>query len=150
MKFGNVEIRFVFGILPAIFLYSPGKQSGVGANTKYNVIRFQSDLNIPEHRIEALRRHELEHVKQFYMTFGLSEILYQKSPKYRLWAEAKAHRVQAVHVQLADGDAGFFVWAVEHLRTHYDLDITEDEAWDAIGEPLDLSNHPDFVVEEDQ
>lgn len=50
---------------------------------------------------EALRKdhrlwlHEYEHVRQWWMSFGLHPILYTMSRRYRQWAEVRAYAIQA-------------------------------------------------------
>ena len=44
----------------------------------------------------GLIRHELEHARQFYVTFGLHLALYPLCRRYRLWAERQACKAQGV------------------------------------------------------
>lgn len=49
----------------------------------------------PKYRDDkGLIAHELEHVRQFWVTLGLHGIFYMLSKRYRLWSEIRAYRVQ--------------------------------------------------------
>lgn len=67
--------------------------------------------------------HELEHVKQWWFTFGIHSFLYKFNRKYRLWSEAKAYAKQ-VKPSLTDLD----LMAYRLALPVYDLDITQDQA----------------------
>jgi hypothetical protein len=45
----------------------------------------------------GLYKHELMHVKQWFMTLGLHSIFYLLSDRYKLWAEVQAYKEQAKH-----------------------------------------------------
>lgn len=66
--------------------------------------------------------HEVQHVRQWFMTLGLHSMLYPLVRRYRLWAEATAYAVQANAGDDIDRLAGFMA------RPVYRLDITADEA----------------------
>jgi len=71
----------------------------------------------------GLLAHELEHARQFWITFGLHLILYPLSRHYRLWAEAVAFARQ-VKPDRSDLDA----MAERLARSCYRLNITRYEA----------------------
>lgn len=71
----------------------------------------------------GLLAHELEHVRQFWVTFGLHLIFYPFSRHYRLWAEAVAFARQ-VRPDRSDLDA----MAERLARASYRLNITRYEA----------------------
>ncbi len=52
------------------------------------VIVIEKDAN----NFEATYHHELEHVKQFWMTLGLHGLFYLLSKRYKLWAEVQAYK----------------------------------------------------------
>ena len=71
----------------------------------------------------GLLAHELEHARQFWVTFGLHLVLYPLSRHYRLWAEAVAFAKQ-VRPDRSDLDA----MAERLARDSYRLGITSYEA----------------------
>lgn len=100
---------------------------------------------------EPLIKHELEHVKQWWITTALftallGAVVYFLQPlwpiialspfahgalytlirPYRQWAEVSAHRVQVK----AGGNRESLA---KHLSSAYKLKMTYDEAWEAIG-----------------
>lgn len=77
----------------------------------------------PKHRDNhALLKHELEHVRQFWITLGMHGLLYLFSRRYRLWSEAKAYAVQVRYG--ADLD-----WMARNLcMPVYSLNITPERA----------------------
>ena len=72
---------------------------------------------------KGLLAHEMEHARQFWVTFGLHLILYPLSRHYRLWAEAVAFARQA-KPDRSDLDA----MAERLARASYRLGITRHEA----------------------
>ena len=49
----------------------------------------------PKYRDDVgIYKHELEHIKQGFRTFGLHAILYNISDRYALWAEVRAYQEQ--------------------------------------------------------
>lgn len=72
---------------------------------------------------KGLLAHELEHARQFWITFGLHLILYPLSRHYRLWAESVAFARQ-VRPDRSDLDA----MAERLARASYRLGITRGEA----------------------
>lgn len=72
---------------------------------------------------ERLLAHELEHARQFWVTFGLHLIFYPLSRHYRLWAESVAFARQ-VKPDRSDLDA----MAERLARASYRLGITRHEA----------------------
>lgn len=71
----------------------------------------------------GLLAHELEHARQFWITFGLHLIFYPFSRHYRLWAESAAFAKQ-VRPDRSDLD----VMAERLARASYRLGITRHEA----------------------
>lgn len=75
---------------------------------------------------QALRAHELVHVRQFYRSLGLFPVLYLLWPAYRLRCEVEAYRVQ-VSLQPNDAARGRLTeQAAAMLATHYCLRISKD------------------------
>jgi len=70
----------------------------------------------------GLYHHELFHVKQWFATLGLHPLLYLLLPKYRLWSEVKAYKVQ---LKYSVGRAPLFA---SYIATRYNLDVSEAEA----------------------
>ena len=77
----------------------------------------------PEYRDDkGLLAHELEHVKQWWLTFGLHSFLYLLVPFYRLNSEVEAYKVQLKH---SSGNERRFA---EFIAERYGLDISVAEA----------------------
>ena len=72
---------------------------------------------------KGLLAHEMEHARQFWVTFGLHLVLYPFCQSYRLWAEAIAFARQ-VNPDRSDLDA----MAERLARSSYRLGITRYEA----------------------
>ncbi len=83
---------------------------------------------------EGIHRHEAEHIRQRYMTLGFHNIIKDLSKTYAIWTEVSAYREQLKHPPALTGGvdpyrrmyAGF-------IATGYGLDITEAEAYKALG-----------------
>lgn len=71
---------------------------------------------------DGLYRHEIEHVKQWFVSLGAHPILYALSKRYRLWAEVKAYRVQ---LKSSPGKENLFAG---FIATKYRLDISKEVA----------------------
>lgn len=81
----------------------------------------------------GLLAHEEEHVRQWWVTLGISSILYLLSRRYRLWAEVKAYKEQLRWYPAADHqDEARRAFAIR-LANHYGLDITIGEAFEVLG-----------------
>lgn len=76
---------------------------------------------------KGLLEHEKVHRRQFFRTFGLHSLLYLFVEDYRLHAEVEAFREQARHYP--DDRIPRFA---QLLASNYRIDITEDEALDAL------------------
>ena len=77
---------------------------------------------------EALRAHELVHVRQFYRSLGLFPVLYLLWPAYRLRCEVEAYRVQ---ISLQPDEAArhrLTEQAAVMLATNYRLRISKNRA----------------------
>jgi len=82
-----MKIKFVYGIFPALVLNIPWLKEW-GFSLAFIVLM---PTKLSEKEYDRLLKHELTHVKQFYRTFGLSEILYLVSRNYRWHAEIEAY-----------------------------------------------------------
>ena len=103
----------------AIILYTrflPARKAGVAIGPLVLIQRrYKGDA--------GLLAHELEHARQFWVTFGLHLIFYPFSRHYRLWAESIAFARQ-VKPDRSDLDA----MAERLARASYRLNITRYEA----------------------
>jgi hypothetical protein len=70
----------------------------------------------------GLYHHELTHVKQWFLTFGLHSFLYLLFDFYKLQSEVEAYKVQLEH---SPGREALFA---KFIAEDYDLDITQAEA----------------------
>jgi hypothetical protein len=76
---------------------------------------------------QALIEHEKVHVRQFWKTFCTHPIWYQFSKAYRLRAEVEGYAVQ-IKVREVLGKKPEFERHAKFIATHYNLDVTIDEA----------------------
>lgn len=77
----------------------------------------------PAYRMDAgLLEHEKEHYRQFCRTVGLHVLLYAWVPRYRLWAEVQAYKVQLKYPR---GSAALFA---KFISEDYGLDISPEKA----------------------
>lgn len=86
----------------------------------------------PEHADDpGLLAHELEHVKQWWLTFGLLSILYPRIKSVRQWAETGAFRAQLRAYPQDHRD--YYVDALaKQLSEQYDFGISYEQARKAI------------------
>lgn len=71
---------------------------------------------------KGLLAHEQTHVKQFFFTLFTHGLLYKFIPKYRLWSEVQAYKVQASYYE--KDKTGLFA---SYIATRYNLDVTQEE-----------------------
>jgi len=72
---------------------------------------------------EGLYRHELVHVKQWFLTIGLHSAIYLLSAKYRLWAEVEAYKEQLKYYK--EDRSSLFA---DFIITNYNLKLSHSEA----------------------
>lgn len=77
---------------------------------------------------EALRAHELVHVRQFYRSLGLFPLLYLLWPHYRLKCEVEAYRVQILLQPSKATRQRLTEHAAELLATRYGLKVSRARA----------------------
>jgi hypothetical protein len=70
----------------------------------------------------GIYKHELTHVKQWFLTLGIHSILYLFSRKYRLWSEVEAFREQSKHYP--DDRKPLFA---SYIANGYKLSVSTDE-----------------------
>ena len=119
-------LKFVYGVLPAFVIYNdklvPEKFGGI---TRCMFIFMKSKYRADD----GLLQHELTHVKQFYRTLGFSLIMYALSKNYRFSAEVEAYKAQSEYYKNKELS---YNWMVDSLTTKYDLDITKEQALEAL------------------
>lgn len=139
-------------MLPLITIYTDALPENVGGCANGPLIRIRT-----KYRDDAgIRAHEAEHVRQWYIGVligmlaaltilltspiwssywsaallagcALHPLAYLLLPRYRLWAEARAYRIQSTHYQ--DDRRHLFAG---FLAGNYRLKITQDEAFNEI------------------
>ncbi|WP_412479924.1 hypothetical protein [Azonexus sp. IMCC34839] len=154
-----MNIRFVFGILPAFIRYGDDMKDWVGGEAKRCFITIRPKyLALKD---EGIHQHELEHVKQWYLlmlSFVLLSIAALAMPfgdvldrmllavmlicigvvaHEFLYNSVRAYRlrceVDAYHLQLATyQDGSDAMWAARALSEKYDLNITVSEAMELL------------------
>lgn len=71
----------------------------------------------------GLLMHEKEHVRQWWSTLGLHTLLYLCIPKYKIWAEVSAYKIQATYYE-TDKLPRFAYF----IANNYGLNISEEQA----------------------
>jgi hypothetical protein len=102
---------------PLVF-YVDSLPNGFGGMAYGPVIRILERLRGDE----GIRQHELVHVWQWFFSLGLLPILYYFIPKFKLWCEVQAYKVQLQYY--ADDRSWQFAG---FIATKYGLDITQFE-----------------------
>lgn len=76
---------------------------------------------------DGIYYHELEHVRQWVITFGLHSILYLISKQYRLFSEVEAYHEQLKHYpdDRTEKFAGY-------IATYYKLNVTKEEVMEML------------------
>lgn len=77
---------------------------------------------------EALRAHELVHVRQFYRSLGLFPLLYLLWPGYRFTCEVEAYRVQILLQPSEAARQRLTEHAAALLATRYGLRVSKARA----------------------
>lgn len=108
----------------SIIFYTDKLPDGVGGRANGPVIRIR-----PKYKMDAgLHEHELMHVAQWWVTFGLHPLMYKFWRRYRRWAEAVAYVNQT---WFPSGDGGYMTTdeaAVLLADARYDLGMSVQEA----------------------
>lgn len=100
-----MTIRFVYGILPALVIYTERLPEGFGGCANAMIVRIRPKYEGDE----GLLQHELTHVKQAYRLLILFHaLLYLFCDSYRLRAEVEAYRKQLEYSTYKAFDAGLF------------------------------------------
>jgi hypothetical protein len=77
-------------MIPHLTFITDRLPPGTGGSANGFVIRIR-----PKYAQDAgIKAHELEHVRQWWVTLGLHSLLYLFFKRYRLWSEIRAYRVQ--------------------------------------------------------
>ena len=109
---------------PALILYTERLPYGVGGIARGPLVLIR-----PQYRNDrGIHAHELEHVRQWWVTCGLHPLLYYFVRRYRLWSEVGAYRVQ---MQLPDGQGGRLSAesaARRLMKPRYRLELTDERA----------------------
>lgn len=103
-------------IFPHKVIYTDNLPEGVGGRANGFIIRIRKSYKDDE----FLLRHELEHVRQWYITLMLHPLLYKFSTRYRTWSEARAYARQV------NGD--LMVMAYRMTLPRYKLGISVQKA----------------------
>lgn len=109
---------------PALVYYTDALPDGVGGQAQGPFVRIKEKYRYDD----GIHAHELEHVRQWWVTLTLHSFLYLFSRRYRLWAEAKAYRKQMRHVN-SNGHRMTLDEAAEKLcKPRYKLNLSHGEA----------------------
>ena len=119
-----MKVYKVYKILPAfVFINDKFVPKRFGALT-IGIFIF---LKKKHENNEALIQHELEHVKQFYKTFGMNTICYLVNKKKRIEYEASAYAVQLFYTSKKYFQEKLELFS-NYLATKYNTDITPARA----------------------
>ena len=117
-----MRLCFIYKILPSLVIYTDrfigDKFSGKAFGNIILIRPSQKDN-------ECLLKHELMHVKQFYVTFGLHGLLYKLSDIYKLKCEIEAYKATIECSGYTSRSQS--LWIVETLYNDYGLNVTKDE-----------------------
>ena len=110
---------------PALIFYTGwGLSDGVAGASNGPVVRIRPNLVSDR----GLLMHELEHVRQWWITLGLGPLAYLVSRHYRRWSESRAYRVQMNYPR---EDGTFMTVGAAALRLtseRYKLGLTYERA----------------------
>ncbi len=120
---------------PHITVYTDRLPDGVGGCANGPLIRIR-----PKYREDVgIHEHELEHVRQWWITLGVHSLLYLLVRRYRLWAEVQAYRAQMEHRDRHGGYLTIEAAAARLANPRYRLGLTVDQAAAALLVPdLDM------------
>jgi hypothetical protein len=117
-----MKIKFIF-IFPALVFFTDNLPAGIGGRANGPIVRIKSKYK----QDPGIMAHELEHVKQWYLTLMLHPLLYKFNKKYRLWAELRAYKKQLKHIpENRVKYAGF-------IATRYGLDLWPNDVYEMLG-----------------
>lgn len=120
-----MKVRWVLGFLPAFIQVVNDIAPDVGGRRWLGpFIRVLTEYA----QDEGLIQHELQHVRFWYLTFGLSSLLELVFPQLDIWDEAKAYQVQLKYYP----DDRLRDFAERLASPHYGFGITVDQAEQAI------------------
>jgi hypothetical protein len=112
----------------ALIFYVDTLDEGVAGQARGPVVMIRKEYA----KDVGLEMHELTHVVQWWVTFGMHPILYLLWREYRLWSEAKAYKKQ---MQYPNSEGGFMTLeeaSVKLCWDRYQLDLTLAEAYAAL------------------
>lgn len=114
-----MKLKFVYGILPALVVYTDRIKNGFAGCANAMVVRIRPAFKDNE----GLLQHERVHVRQAYrLLFLIHALLYLLIAPYRLRAEVEAYRKQLEYS--ADRDAAVAVFAF-FICDKYRLDMDQ-------------------------
>lgn len=108
---------------PAIIWYTDRIKGDWSASSNSFVVRIRPRFR----HDDGLLRHELEHVRQWWMLPMLHSVLYMLVPRYRLWAEVRAYQTQLRAWPAKDDYYRYLDHFSEMLANRYRLRISVDE-----------------------
>lgn len=109
---------------PAIIRYSDRLPEGVGGMAQGPLVTIHPKYEADE----GIHAHELEHVRQWWVTLTLHALLYLFVRRYRLWAEARAYREQMRHVDRRGHRMTLDEAAACLANSRYRLDLSHEQA----------------------
>lgn len=109
-----MKILWAFGWIPTLVVYTNALPVEVGARIRIIILpyiqcrkKYRDDIGIHEH--------ELEHVRQFYQSWGRHYWWYRDNPEYRLMCEARAFAIQLHHTP------GRYNYFLRMMKERYNL-----------------------------
>ena len=121
-----MQIRFVYGILPALVFYTDWiSRGGIAIGP---VVLIQNKWRLSG----RVLIHELEHVRQSYRLLMLGHfLLYLLVGRYRLWAEVAAYAKQAQTAPVEDRGHYLNAYA-KFITERYRLNVSMKDAYDML------------------
>lgn len=116
-------IKFVYGICPVFIEYTDKELPNrfIGTSRAF-FIKIKKGCE----EDKGLLAHEIEHCKQFYRTFGIGDLLYTYSKKWKLKYELDAYKVQLRYAPENKRDNKAWLYA-GFVDTRYGLDVNRYE-----------------------
>ena len=108
---------------PALIFFTDNLPDGVGGRANGPVVRIKTKYE----RDFGMIEHELEHVRQWWVTLGLHPFLYACSKTYRLWSEASAYAKQVGMFDANREITRLDVVVERFARVGYGLNLTKEQ-----------------------
>lgn len=111
-------------IPPAFIHYTDKLPANVAGRSSWLLVEIRKGYEADK----GILMHELFHVKVWWLTLGPLGILLRNHPRFRLWNEAAAYKVQIQHPNKNGGYMTIDEAAARLAGPHYGFGITQEQA----------------------